>query len=125
MEAYDAYLVGRAFVNARTPVGRQCCCGSEKAIRLDENYAPPYAGLAVALTLGGNADRVAARESAVPSGTNRYRVGPDLAEGHAALGLILLDDTENEIRTRRTVVAAGLELDPSLSIAYSGLSRLL
>ncbi len=52
MEAYDAYLAGRAFVNTRI-IGWQdkAIAAFEEAIRLDENYAPPYAGLAVALEL--------------------------------------------------------------------------
>jgi TolB-like protein len=122
MEAYDAYLVGRAFVNARTPGWQdKAVAAHEKAIRLDENYAPPYAGLAVALELGGNDDRVAAHESAVRAAQTAIELDPDLAEGHAALGLILLDDTENKFERAERSLRRALELDPSLSIAYNGL----
>jgi tetratricopeptide (TPR) repeat protein len=130
MEAYDAYLVGRAFVNARTP-GYQdkAIAVFEEAIRLDENYAPPYAGLAIALELGGNNDnRVAARESAVRAAKKAIELDPELAEGHAALGLILLSDaislgdTENELERAERSLRRALELDPSLSIAYNLLS---
>jgi tetratricopeptide (TPR) repeat protein len=129
MEAYDAYLVGRSFLNARTP-GYQgkAIAAFEEAIRLDENYAPPYAGLAVALELGGNDDRVAARESAAQAVETAIELDPELAEGHAALGLILLDDkillgdTENRLERAERSLRRALELDPSLSIAYNLLS---
>jgi TolB-like protein len=129
MAAYDAYLVGRAFVNARTP-GYQdkAIAAFEEAIRLDENYAPPYAGLAVALELGGNDDRFAARESAFQAVETAIELDPELAEGHAALGLILLDDkillgdTENRLERAERSLRRAVELDPSLSIAYNLLS---
>ena len=38
-------------------------------------------------------DRVAARESAVRAAETAIKLDPELAEGYAALGLILLDDT--------------------------------
>ena len=111
-EAYDAYLVGRAFVNARTPGWEdKAIAAFEKAIRLDENYAPPYAGLAVALSIN-NPDWDAVRESAVRAAKTAIELDPELAEGHAALGLILIDlqlfwRYGKRTRARRTVVAAG------------------
>jgi len=130
MEAYDAYLVGRAFINARTPGwADKAIAAFEEAIRLDENYAPPYAGLAVALELyGTNDDRAAARESIVRAAETAIELDPKLAEGHAALGLILLSDaillgdTENELERAERSLRRALELDPSLSIAYNLLS---
>jgi tetratricopeptide (TPR) repeat protein len=53
---------------------------------------------------------------------------PELAEGHAALGLILLDDkilpgdTENRLERAERSLRRALELDPSLSVAYNLLS---
>jgi len=132
MEAYDAYLVGRAFINARTPgYHGKAIAAFEEAIRLDGNYAPPYAGLAVALQLGRNDDRVATRESAVRAAETAIELDPELAEGHAALGLILLndakplDDPENKLERAERSLRRALELDPSLSIAYNWLSSAL
>jgi len=122
MEAYDAYLVGRSFVNARTHDWQdKAIAAFEEAIRLDENYAPPYAGLAVALMI--NKDWDAARESAVRAAETAIELDPELAEGHAALGLTLLEDTELEGAERS--LRRALELDPSLSIAYSWLASTL
>jgi len=131
MEAFDAYLVGRSFVNART-VGWQdeAVAAFEKAIRLDENYAPPYAGRATVLSITG-ADWDAERESAVRAAQTAIELDPELAEGHAALGLILLNDesqfgnTENELERAERSLRRALELDPSLSIAYNWLSAVL
>jgi len=125
MEAYDAYLVGRAFINARTPGwADNAIAALEKAIRLDENYAPPYAGLAVALTIN-NPDWEAIRESAYRAAKTAIELDPELAEGHAALGLVLYNDTENELERAERSLRRALELDPSISIAYSWLSGVL
>jgi len=130
MAAYDAYLVGRALLNARTP-GYQdkAVAAFEEAIRLDGNYAPPYAGLAVALELDyGNDDRVAARESAVRAAQTAIELDPELADGHAALGLILLDDAilsgdaANKFEHAERSLRRALELDPTIMNAYNWLS---
>jgi len=125
MEAYDAYLVGRAFVNSRT-VGWQdkAIAAFENAIRLDETYAPPYAGLAVALVVN-NDDLVAVYEHAVRAAQTALELDSELAEGHAALGLLLLDDPETKLDRAERSLRRALELDPSLSIAYSWLSTTL
>jgi TolB-like protein/tetratricopeptide (TPR) repeat protein len=128
MEAFDAYLVGRAFVNARTPGWRdKAIAAFEKAIRLDENYAPPYAGLAVALSIN-NPDWDDVRESIVRAAETAIELDPELAEGHAALGLTLLDHaillshTENRLERAERSLRRALELDPSLSIVYNWLA---
>jgi len=131
MEAYDAYLVGRAFINART-VGwaDNAIAAFEEAIRLDENYAPPYAGLVVALVIN-NDDIDAVHESAFRAAKTAIELDPELAEGHAALGLILLDDaarlgdTQYELERAERSLRRALDLDPSLSIAYSWLASVL
>ena len=131
MEAFDAYLVGRSFLNARTP-GYQdkAIAAFEKAIRLDENYAPPYAGLAVALELNHAADdRAAVRDSAARAAETALELDPELAEAHAVLGLVLFDevsfngdDAEAKLARVETSLRRALDLDPSLTIAYNWLS---
>jgi TolB-like protein/tetratricopeptide (TPR) repeat protein len=133
MEAYDAYLAGRAFVNTRI-IGWQdkAIAAFEEAIRLDENYAPPYAGLAVALELHYSYDdRDAARESAVRAAETAIKLDSELAEGHAALGLLLLDDrvllgdTETKLERAERSLRRALDLDPSLAIGYAWLASAL
>ncbi len=133
MEAYDAYLVGRAFINARTPgYQNKAIAAFEKAIHLDENYAPPYAGLAIALGLGGgNDDWVAALEFALRAAETAIELDPKLAEGHAALGLLLMPgaidfgDTENKLERAERSLRLALDLDPTLSNASNWLSSVL
>ena len=131
MEAYDAYLVGRAFVNARTPGwADNAIAAFEKAIRLDENYAPPYAGLAIALSIN-NPDWKLVRESIVRAANTAIELDPEWAEGHAALGLTLLDhaielgNTQNELERAERSLRRALQLDETLSMAYSWLSYTL
>ena len=131
MAAYDAYLIGRAFVNSRTPGWQdKAIVAFQEAIRLDEDYAPPYAGLAVALSI--NSDNwEAVHESAVQAAETAIELDPELAEGHAALGLMLLDeavelgDTQNRLERSERSLMRALDLDPSLSIAYNWLAAVL
>ena len=127
MEAYDAYLVGRAFVNARTPGFQdKAIAAFEEAIRLDENYAPPYAGLAVALELNYSADDLEANhESAIRAAETAIELDPELADGHAAIGLMLIDGTENNLKRAERSLRRALDLDPSLTNAYNWLSNVL
>ncbi len=125
MEAYDAYLVGRAFVNARTPGFQdKAIAAFEEAIRLDENFAPPYAGLAIALGLKHYSDdeREANHQSAIRAAETALELDPELAEGHAALGLLLLDDTGSNLERAETSLRRALDLDPSLTNAYNSLA---
>ena len=102
----------------------------KKLFDLDENYAPPYAGLAVALNIN-NPDWEAIRESAVRAAETAIELDSELAEGHAALGLTLLNhaielgDTQNELERAERSLRRALELDPSLSIAFSWLASTL
>ena len=127
MVAFDAYLVGRAFINARTPGFQdKAIAAFEEAIRLDENYAPPYAGLAVALELNyRDEDWQANRESALRAAETAIELDPELAEGHAALGLMLLGDTEHDPERAETSLRRALDLDPSLTNAYNWLANAL
>lgn len=54
VEAYQHYLKGRYFLNRRTEAGYQKCLEHfQEAIRLDQRYAPAYAGLADAYNMIG------------------------------------------------------------------------
>jgi tetratricopeptide (TPR) repeat protein len=122
MEAYDAFLVGRSFVNARTAGWQdEAIAAYEKAIRLDENYAAPYAGLAVALLIN-NRDWADVHEFAVRAAQTAIELDPELAEGYAALGLALSYYPENGFERSEQPLRRALDLDPTLSNAYNWLS---
>ncbi len=53
-EAYRRYLEGRYFLNKRTQAGYEKCLESfQQAIKLDQSYAPAYAGMADAYNMIG------------------------------------------------------------------------
>jgi len=124
MEAYNRYLVGRAFVNSRTPGWQeQAEDAFREAIRLDPNYAPPYAGLSVALSIQQQNDEGWAE--ALAAAQKALELDPGLAEAHAAMGLILYANPEPDLEAATESLRRALELDPSLSIAYNWLASTL
>ena len=122
MEAYNEFLVGRAFLDARTVEWReQAVQAFEKAIELDPGFAPPRAGLAMA-TVVNTAPGPSWRE-ARQLAEKALQLDPDLAEAHAALGIIHMGArrlNQSTLSSRRA-----LKLDPSLGFAYNILAAAL
>jgi TolB-like protein/tetratricopeptide (TPR) repeat protein len=116
MEAYNEYLAGKAFFDSRVHGWRpQATAAFRKAIELDPEFAPPYAGLAMATTvmtdLGDHwkeGRRLA--EKAI-------EIDPELAEGHAALGMMLM--AEGELQESSLASRRALELNASMGFAYN------
>ncbi|MCZ6560150.1 MAG: hypothetical protein O6931_04595, partial [Gammaproteobacteria bacterium] len=128
MDAYNAYLLGRAFVHRRTP-GWQKRAEAEfrSAIDLDPDYAPPYAGLAIATMMGSSAEGfVEAQALAQEAIDHALGLDPELAEAHAAQGLLLLKKRRDpnpaaaEAALRRALLS-----DPNLVDAHSWLANAL
>lgn len=125
MDAYDAYLVGKAFTNSRTPGWQnKASAAFQKAIDLDPNYAPPHAGLAVALTVG-QGKNYESRPAALAAATRSIELDPELAEGHAAMGLVMIVGKEADPPTAIIVLRRALKINPSLPIAYNWLATAL
>jgi TolB-like protein/Flp pilus assembly protein TadD len=122
MEAYNQYLIGKTLLDSRAGNWREAAeTAFRKAIELDPGFAPPYAGLAMAITV--NSGRGAQWEEGRQLADKAIELDPDFAGGHAALGLILYADwninakgmlEESVLSSRRA-----LELDPSLGFAYN------
>jgi serine/threonine protein kinase len=90
IEAYEAYLKGRALLYRRGSAARQGLALMQKALALDPSYALAWAGLADAYSLlgyYGNIPPEEARTKAHAAVTHALRHGPDLAEAHSARGL--------------------------------------
>jgi len=93
-EAYNQYLLGRQFyVRHNLDSYRRAAQAYEKALALDPGYAPAWAGLAAAtLFRAYEAESAAAvregKERAFAAAEKAVALGPDLAEGYVARGLV-------------------------------------
>ncbi|MEA3245065.1 MAG: protein kinase [Gemmatimonadota bacterium] len=93
IEAYEAYLKGRALLYRR---GQSIRAGMElmqKALALDPEYALAWSGLADTYSLLGYYGMIppeAAREQAGAASAKALQYGPDLAEPHISRGLFAL-----------------------------------
>ena len=125
LEAYDLYLLGRHRWAERTPRGlEQAIDLFERAIARDSAYALAWAGLADAWEARPFFDRTVTMDEAEPiaraAALRALALGPELAEGHAALGVILSDydyDYEAAIDHLRRAV----DLNPNHAQARSWL----
>ena len=122
MEAYNEYLVGKAFLDSRTENwNEQATASFRKAIELDPGFAPPYAGLAMAITV--NTHLGPHWEEGRQLAEKAIALDTDFAGGHAALGMMLMADgklQQSSLSSRRA-----LELNPSLGFAYNILAATL
>jgi TolB-like protein len=86
--AYDAYLRGRDLINQR---GRKNTAAAiphlERALRLDANFAPAHAQLAIAMTLY-TGYTPAERHTAIEHLNRALALEPDLAEAHAGRAML-------------------------------------
>ena len=117
-EAYEAYLLGRAYFN-KIPTGwTRAKDYFEQAIAKDPGYAPAYAGLALvyarirgSLTRDPSASRVQARQWAEKA----LELDDTLAEAHTALARVAQNEYDwagSEREFRRAI-----ELNPSYALA--------
>jgi adenylate cyclase len=95
--AYSLYLKARYFARILTEEGqRKAIVHFQKSIESDPHYAPAYAGLAeclIELAYFFGMDPKKAFAEAEPAAVTAVALDQDLAEGHAALGLLrLLND---------------------------------
>ena len=94
--AYEAYLKGRYFVNQRgNRAIAQAVRELEKSIRLDPNFAPAQAQLAIAIALSSNHPSTygdltvtQVNERAVPHAVRAMELNPELAEAWGAKAII-------------------------------------
>jgi TolB-like protein len=101
-QAYEAYLRGRQLINRR---GREAIEAAvthlERALRLDNNYAPAHAQLAIATALllrspssYGELTLDEVYRGATPHIQKALSLAPDLAEAHGAQALLALNRAE-------------------------------
>lgn len=117
-EAYEAYLLGRAYFNKIPSGWNRAKDYFERAIAKDPGYAPAYAGLALvysrirgSLARDPSANRVLARQWAKKA----LELDDTLAEAYAALARVAQNEYDwagAEREFRRTI-----ELNPSYALA--------
>jgi TolB-like protein/Tfp pilus assembly protein PilF len=132
LEAYEAYLQGRYYLNKRTEEGlKKSVEYFQQAIRFDPNYAMAYAGLADSYSLSGSsvAAYMPPQEAAAKAraaALKALELDAGLGEAHAALGL-----TKAGYGYDWDPAGAGkefqraIELSPSYATAYQWYSRFL
>jgi adenylate cyclase len=118
-QAYEAYLRGRQLINRR---GREAIEAAvthlERALRLDNNYAPAHAQLAIATALllkgptsYGDFSLDEVIRGATPHIQKALSLAPDLAEAHGAQALLALSRQDHLASIEHAKRA--LELNPS------------
>jgi len=128
MEAYEAYLQGRELINRRGRENMEAAARHfERALRLDENFAPAHAQLAIAKTLYGGASKEA-EQSALAHLDRAQELEPDLAEAHAGRALIArrAGDPEAMVEHARKALASNpnyIDAMNWLAIGLNGLGR--
>ncbi len=128
VDAYMLYLQGRHFWNRRSEEGvRRAAELFEQAICLDDRYAPAYAGLADAhavLVNWGYAPKRDALKEARQAAEKAIALDPSLAEAHASLGLVLLEEADDLARAEESFRRA-TALNPSYAPAHHWLANVL
>jgi TolB-like protein/Tfp pilus assembly protein PilF len=130
--AYDAYLQGREmFRRRRADNVRDAIRYFEQSLRLDNNFAPAHAQLAIATTMLGHygeSSLAEVRRIAIRHLDRAQVLEPDLAEAH--LGRGFLAGLEGDLESEMAHYLKALELNPIsgdalnwLHIAYSRLGR--
>jgi TolB-like protein/Flp pilus assembly protein TadD len=125
IEAYTLYLKGRALWNKRDKEGvLESVKLFQEAVRMDPGYARGYAGLADAFFVAADwdfMDRADGFAKGKEAATKALELDDTLAETHASLGGVLLDDLRYEEAQREFRRAIGL--NPNYATAhqwYSG-----
>jgi TolB-like protein/DNA-binding winged helix-turn-helix (wHTH) protein/tetratricopeptide (TPR) repeat protein len=119
--ALDSYLRGRYLWNQRDPDSVAKAKGYfEQAIRDSPDFASAYSGLADCFGVGwGPVDLSAAEKYARKS----ISLDPELAEGHASLGITLL--LKRRFREAEPELHRAIELNPNYSMAHHYYSAFL
>jgi serine/threonine protein kinase/tetratricopeptide (TPR) repeat protein len=114
IDAYEAYLKGRALLYRRGPAIKPGMALMERALALDPNYGLAWAGLADSYTLLGyyaQLDSGVASSNARRAAIKALEVGPDLGEAHSARAMVsLLFDWDFDAAERG--FKRGMELNP-------------
>jgi TolB-like protein/DNA-binding winged helix-turn-helix (wHTH) protein/Tfp pilus assembly protein PilF len=122
-DAYEAYLKGRYFWNKRTADGmKEAISYFSRAIEMDPNYAPAYAGLADSYALAGDWKYgVLAPKDAYPkakaAALKAIELDGALGEAHISLA-VCLDGYDWDFDAAGKEFTRGIELSPSYATGH-------
>ncbi|MDH5346113.1 MAG: adenylyl cyclase, partial [Gammaproteobacteria bacterium] len=128
--AYDAYLKGRELMHHRNRDSMEEAFNHlERAVRLDDGFAPAHAQLAMATMLLSSyvkTDREAARRTAIRHLDRAEALEPDLAEMHAGRALLAqyADDPETMIVHAQKALTVNPSYVDAMNWLQLALSRL-
>jgi len=118
-EAYEAYLRGRQLIHRRGRASlEEAVRHLERSLRLDNNFAPAHAQLAIATTLllespetYGDLSLEQVKRVAIPHLDRALELEPNLAEGFAGRALLAMDT--NDLSIAIDYAQKALDLNPS------------
>jgi len=122
-EAYTAYTLGREYLHRRPPEWTTLAATAfEEAIRLDQEFAAAYAGLATAqLHQSKTGESDLARQQALID--HALELDPNLAEAHAAAGLLEMSlGVSPDHEAAIAHLQRALEINPSSTDARNWMS---
>jgi TolB-like protein/Flp pilus assembly protein TadD len=120
--AYNSYLLGRHHFHKRTAGALQRAAQCfEQAIAVDPQYALAYSGLAdthmlLCARYYGNVSVTQAIAQALPAAQRALDLVPTLAEAHASLGMIRLN--QGDLAAAEAAFRSALELNPGYLLAH-------
>jgi TolB-like protein/Tfp pilus assembly protein PilF len=120
-DAYEAYLRGRQLIHRRGRVPlEEAVRHLERSLRLDNNYAPAHAQLAIATALlsdtpdaYGTIPLEEVRRKAIPHLDRAEELEPNLAEAYAGRALLALDTSD--LQSAIELAKKAVDLNPSYS----------
>ena len=119
LEAYQAYVKGRALLYKRGPAIPRALESCRRAVTLDPEYAVAWAGLADSYTALGYYG-LARPQDAIPKGMEAAQraaaIDPSLAEAHSALAMASLMGPWNRAEAEREFLRS-IELNPKYTQA--------
>ena len=128
IDAYQLYVRARRWLDKRSTEGfRRGVEYLSQAIQSDPTYAPAHAELAQCISIPcyyGSVDPDLAFPKARARALRALEIDPDLAEGHAALGLIFQTYDWNWTAAEKEYLRA-IELNPNYATAHYHYSYLL
>jgi len=130
-DAYEAFLRGRELIHLRGQENLEDAVSHlERSLRLDNNFAPAHAQLAIATTMlvdnpsaHGTLSLEEVRRKAIPHLERALELEPNLAEAHG--GLALLAGFSGDPLAKLEYARRAVELNPSYSDAMNWLNNAL